>query len=374
MIETVYNLFAALGNVVRFLGVDLWPVTLTAMLGGAAVYVLLPRPRPHPWWWGVLLGTTALVLAGAVVLHGGALTAETLFFYVFSGSAVAAGVLLVTQHNPARAALSFALVVLSVCGLFLLLAAPFLMAATVIVYAGAIIVTFLFVLMLAQQSGLGDADARSREPLLATVTGFVLLGALVYVLQATYLRGDAVPVLDRLLAETRAARRQLDSGDAAALDRFPSARLLPVLQEAEQEEDARRPGAAELAAVRNQVEGQDLVWPDAKNSRAAEVRAALDRLEATLARARQQHGSPQPGGRRPQSDLSGTPSNAAADQIRVGPDGRPRMPHENSAYLGRSLFTDYLLPVELGGVLLLVAVVGAVAIAHRRTAPERPTL
>ena len=57
------------------------------------------------------------------------------------------------------------------------------MAATIIIYAGAIIVTFLFVLMLAQQAGLSDADDRSREPLLATLTGFVLLGALLYVLQ-----------------------------------------------------------------------------------------------------------------------------------------------------------------------------------------------
>ena len=41
----------------------------------------------------------------------------------------------------------------STCGLFLLQAAPFLMAATIIIYAGAIVVTFLFVIMLAQQEG-----------------------------------------------------------------------------------------------------------------------------------------------------------------------------------------------------------------------------
>ena len=44
--------------------------------------------------------------------------------------------------------------------------------------------TFLFVLhMLAQQEGPSDADARSREPRLAVAVGFVLLGALLYVLQ-----------------------------------------------------------------------------------------------------------------------------------------------------------------------------------------------
>ena len=46
--------------------------------------------------------------------------------------------------------------------------------------------------------------------------------------------------------------------------------------------------------------------------------------------------------------------------------GRPEMPAENVAYLGRSLFTDYLLPVELGGTLLLIATIGAIAITGRR--------
>src|SRR5262249_3428750 len=105
---------------------------------------------------------------------------------------------------------SFALVVLSTCGLFLLQAAPFLMAATIIVYAGAIIVTFLFVIMLAHQSGLSDADVRSREPLLACLAGFVLLGAVLYVLDTAY---DTAG-LDRLLARTGAV---LEATSAAEL-------------------------------------------------------------------------------------------------------------------------------------------------------------
>ena len=40
--------------------------------------------------------------------------------------------------------------------------------------------------------------------------------------------------------------------------------------------------------------------------------------------------------------------------------------HDNVAALGRSLFTDYLLAVELAGALLLVATIGAIAIAGRR--------
>ena len=161
-----------------------WLFVLPLLAGAAAVYLLLPRPRAYPVLWGALLGVAALGLAGWLVVGFGVLTPESFLFYVFSAVAVAFGGLLVTQRNPARAALAFALVVLSTCGLFLLLAAPFLMAATIIIYAGAIIVTFLFVLMLAQQEGPSDADARSREPMLASIIGFVLLGALLYVLHA----------------------------------------------------------------------------------------------------------------------------------------------------------------------------------------------
>ncbi len=67
------------------------------------------------------------------------------------------------------------------------------------------------------------------------------------------------------------------------------------------------------------------------------------------------------------SDLSGPSANEPTTNLRYDNQGRPEMPADNAAYLGRSLFTDYLLPVELGGFLLLVAVVGSIAIAHRTT-------
>src|SRR5262249_30564145 len=115
-----------------------------------------------------------------------------------SGLAILFGGLLITQRNPVHAALSFAVVVLSTCGLFLLQAAPFLMAATIIVYAGAIVVTFLFVIMLAQQSGISDADHRAREPFLSTLGSFVLLGALLYLLNQTYDTRNADQLLQRM--------------------------------------------------------------------------------------------------------------------------------------------------------------------------------
>src|SRR5262249_39939973 len=62
------------------------------------------------------------------------------------------------------------------------------------------------------------------------------------------------------------------------------------------------------------------------------------------------------------SEFSGpSPAGDGARDFR----GYAPLPAENVASLGRSLFTDYLLAVELGGTLLLVATVGAIAIATR---------
>src|SRR5262249_9430792 len=113
----------------------LWPLWLPLLAGGAAIYLLLPRPRTHPVAWGALAGAAALLLAGGLLVQAGSVWQETVLFYFFSAVAVAAAALLVTQQNPARAALSFALVVLAVCGLFLLLAGAFPSAAARIVLA-----------------------------------------------------------------------------------------------------------------------------------------------------------------------------------------------------------------------------------------------
>jgi NADH:ubiquinone oxidoreductase subunit 6 (subunit J) len=336
--------------------------------GAAAVFVLLPRPRPYPSWLGALFGAAAVLLTGATILRAGAVTAETFLFYAFSFLAVVSGVLLVTQHNPARAALSFALVILSTCGLFLLLAAPFLMAATIIIYAGAIIVTFLFVLMLAQQEGPSDADQRSREPLLASLTGFILLGALVYVLQLSYEKSEIVQAIDGVLADVRTARARVDSMEATELSALASDLKSPVQMRLAAASEARSPSLPALERVRDDIENTVAY----ANNDAAAKKAALDDLEARLLVARQQVGWLQPHADKDTrlSDLSGPSANTPKDQLRYDAEGRPQLPAENAAYLGRSLFTDYLLPVELGGFLLLVAVVGSVAIAHRRTTPE----
>lgn len=326
------------------------PLIAAAALGMAAVYLLLPRPRP--WAYARLVGTAAagLALAAVAVVAARAarLTAEVVLFYAFAGLALLSGGVMITRQNPARAALSFAMVILSTTGLFLLQAAPFLMAGTVIVYAGAIVVTFLFVIMLAQPDGASDADLRSREPLLACVAGFFLLATLLIVLRQTYSAGEINALAD--LVHDARHRDSVADMRAALGDDFVS-RL-------DRQVERVPAGTPAAAALRTQVDTAGGL-SSAQSPEAA--RAQLDGLATALADARDQVGRLRPPESAKLSPMGGTPANQPPGGLSA----------ENVAGLGRTLFSDYLLAVEIGGTLLLVATVGAIAIAHRPVVGRR---
>jgi NADH:ubiquinone oxidoreductase subunit 6 (subunit J) len=350
--------------------VGLWPVVLPVALGAAAVYLLLPRARPFAPAWGALAAALAVLSASWLLVWGKAFSPEVILFYAFAGLAIVSGGLLVTQRNPVHAALSFALVVLSTCGLFLLQAAPFLMAATIIVYAGAIVVTFLFVIMLAQQAGMSDADHRSREPLFSSIAAFVLLGALLYVLYLTY---DTRPMdralarLDEVLRVTDAEQASRQEVDAALNDDHLSALFGAFADESKTY--ANVPGEPRFDQARQEAES---AWNTLRDrdvsARRQGMKAPLTNLKVVATQLRDSHGSLQPRADRPErfSDFSRPRPNRPLHELPYDPHGRVAMPADNVGALGRALFTDYLVPVELGGTLLLVATVGAIAIANRR--------
>jgi NADH-quinone oxidoreductase subunit J len=332
-----------------------WPALVPVVLGLVGIYLLLPRPRRTPRVLGALLGALALVLAGWLLVRNETRLAETVLFYAFSALAILGGALMLSQRNPVHAALSFALVVLSTCGLFLLLAAPFLMAATIIVYAGAIVVTFLFVIMLAQQAGLTSADQRSREPLAASLAGFIFMGVLLCVLEKTYDTRDIDAVLARV-------KQVADAKSAETIKQ--------VLGDPEQQPVQDRK-LAFLEEIRKtgfdpaRAENAESYWAQ-KPMDVAKLKALFQEIYDHGLKARNQRG--------------GLESKVADATVKLSPFSGPppavplpngktthELPAQNVAGLGRSLFTDYLLPVELAGTLLLVASIGAIAIAGRRT-------
>jgi NADH-quinone oxidoreductase subunit J len=163
---------------------DLTLAFVVVVLGAIGTYLLLPhrfgtaKPRRVQAVGGGLTALAVLLFALFWKPPGPLLSG--LFFYVFSFTALAGALLTITARNPIYSALWFAAVVLSTSGLFLLAGAQFLAVGTVIVYAGAIIVTFLFVIMLAQMEGRALYDRSARSPFRATLTCFLLFWALLY--------------------------------------------------------------------------------------------------------------------------------------------------------------------------------------------------
>jgi len=97
---------------------------------------------------------------------------EAWLFYVFGGVALAAAVNVLAQRRIFYSAVSLIVCLCALSGIYMLLEAPFIAAVQVIVYAGAIMVLFLFVIMLLDPYS--AAALRDKKKVLAYVA--VLLG------------------------------------------------------------------------------------------------------------------------------------------------------------------------------------------------------
>jgi NADH-quinone oxidoreductase subunit J len=100
-------------------------------------------------------------------------TMAQVYFYACALLAIAGAVTTVVNPNPIRGAMGLLLMIVSVAGLFLALHAQFLAAIQLIVYAGAIVVLFIFVIMLLGPSAMTPRDHRGRIP---RVIGAALFG------------------------------------------------------------------------------------------------------------------------------------------------------------------------------------------------------
>lgn len=244
-------------------------------LGGAGVYLSLPQARERSTRVaGLILGAGAII--GALVLLGARVmgpSSTNVFFYLFAGLAVFTAARVATHRKPVYSAVYFVAVVVSVAALLILQEAEFLAIALVIIYAGAILVTYAFVIMLAQQAGESVVDTRSREPFLGVLIGFIAMAA----------------VAGRI-ADPNPYGPRREGGSITA----PS------------DSAGAMPGAADIGSV-----------------------------------------------------------NTGA-----GPATAPGLAEAgNTVRVGRSLMGPYVVVVQLAGVLLLVALIGAMALVRRRVPP-----
>lgn len=111
---------------------------------------------------------------------------ETALFYVFGGLALLAAISVVTHKRVFYSAISLIICLCSISALYMLLEAPFIAAVQIIVYAGAIMVLFLFVIMLLDP--FSDAILRDKKKYLgyfAALLGIIIL-ELLYPLLRSY--------------------------------------------------------------------------------------------------------------------------------------------------------------------------------------------
>src|SRR3954464_10933915 len=117
---------------------------------------------------------------------------ELILFLLFAAIAVGCGINLVVQTHPISSALSLIGVMVSLAVLYLLLGAEFLAAAQMIVYAGAIMVLFIFVIMLLN----AGAEQKKSLSMFARLFGIpalvAFLGVITFLIQALLPRTDPI--------------------------------------------------------------------------------------------------------------------------------------------------------------------------------------
>lgn len=298
-----------------------------AALGAVALFLLM---RPQASLFRALVTVAGLagvgllisVVAKAAPTPPGVTSDAPFGLYVIMALiAVMGAVRMVTHTRPVYAALYFILVILSSAATFLLMQAEFMAFALVIVYAGAILITYLFVLMLAQQASDSTSpssepvwyDRVPREPAAAVIVGFVVLATLGDTLfgQTSGLQWSTPP----------AVTARANARDWAELERLPKL-LLTETQEA-----AKNENLGTIVALEHDAAGNAQVL---RSGKMAVVQARTD---------------------------AGT-----VIPVPLREDALP----SNSQSLGWALVARFPVSLELAGVILLMAMFGAVVLARKQ--------
>ena len=131
------------------------------------------------------------------------MTLPTATFYYMAFAGVASALLAVTRKNPVHSMLWVLVLFLHVAGIFLLLDAEFLAAVQVIVYAGAILIFYLFVLMLLDLPGEEAGPRFGNHWLFAAAVGlsFAAMAWLARIEMPDSVGGGVAPAASRIAAE-----------------------------------------------------------------------------------------------------------------------------------------------------------------------------
>jgi NADH:ubiquinone oxidoreductase subunit 6 (subunit J) len=296
---------------------------------------------------------------------------ETVVF-VISAIVILTGALgVLLRKHPVHAALSMVQTLFGVAVLFVAMEANFLAAVQVIVYAGAIVVLFLFVIMLV---GLDKVEKMDTSPLAAQKPLALLAGVAIFALMSvTFLNKDKndpqvtgrrsvtaalVTANDLGTDEQRAADAQLARDVKAAqkqLDQLATATASPADIEAATAQLASARGAVTDAANADRVARAELV--DA----VAVAQERVDQLRSSGASAADIVA--------PQAQLE-VARNAVTNFDKAKQAAEQNASDGNTKLLAKNLFNEYNFAFQATGVLLVIAVIGAVILARRPSAAD----
>jgi NADH-quinone oxidoreductase subunit J len=114
--------------------------------------------------------------------------ATPFFFYLFAAIMVIGGIMVITRKNPVHSALALIVTLLAQASVYLMLYAPFVAGVQIILYAGGIMVLFLFVIMLVSI----DRSIRERQFNSQWVVGLIAATALGGLFIAIYTKGTNI--------------------------------------------------------------------------------------------------------------------------------------------------------------------------------------
>jgi NADH-quinone oxidoreductase subunit J len=114
--------------------------------------------------------------------------ATPFFFYLFAAIMLLGGILVITRKNPVHSALALIVTLLAQASVYLMLYAPFVAGVQIILYAGGIMVLFLFVIMLVSI----DRSIRERQFNSQRIVGIIAATALGGLFIAVYLKGASI--------------------------------------------------------------------------------------------------------------------------------------------------------------------------------------
>ncbi|MGB7435237.1 MAG: NADH-quinone oxidoreductase subunit J [Candidatus Acidiferrum sp.] len=135
------------------------------------------------------------------------MNASVIIFFVLAAIAIAGAISLIVQRHPIHSALSLIVVMVALAGLYLLMGAEFVAAVQIIVYGGAIMVLFVFVIMLLN----AGEEERTNFSKLATYAGIPLAVAVTGLIAAAIVNSQTVAAMPAATPVTLTSTRTLST-------------------------------------------------------------------------------------------------------------------------------------------------------------------